>query len=186
MDGVLEELRRKLESQAGMLTRALDGVTEEQFTRAPGETAPPIGWHLWHIARWGDRFQATLRDRESPREIWVIDGIAEASGLDASALGVLQLGMGMDAKVAQSLPGAIGKDRFVAYLAEVLSALQAAVGESDVSELLTPRLSMREYGMVGGVLQLAPAQESTLFADLVFHITHAGQHYGSVDALRGL
>ena len=186
MDGVLEHLKRSLEMQAGMLRRTLDGLSDQEFAQAPGETAPPIGWHLWHIARWGDRFQATLRDRESPREIWVSEGLAEASGLAIDDLGVLQLGMGMDAKKAQRLPVAIGKERFRQYQDSVLAGLAAAVDGSDAAELLSPRLSMREYGVVNGVPQYAPAQESTLLADILFHLTHSGRHLGSVDALRGL
>jgi hypothetical protein len=47
-------------------------------------------------------------------------------------------------------------------------------------------LSIREYGMVDGVLQYAPPQQSTLFADILFHLTHSSRHLGSVEALRGL
>ena len=105
MDGVLELLRKQHDSFGGMLRRTVENLTEAQFTRVPGETAPPIGWHLWHIARWGDRFQATLADRDAPAEIWVTDGLPEACGLDPAELGVLQLGMGMDAaRPRPSLP----------------------------------------------------------------------------------
>ena len=37
-----------------------------------------------------------------------------------------------------------------------------------------------------GVMQYAPAQESTLFADIMFHLTHSSRHLGSIEALRGL
>jgi hypothetical protein len=161
-------------------------LTEEQFTRAPGETAPPIGWHLWHVARWGDRFQATLANPDALNEIWVSEHLPEACGLDPEELGVLQVGMGMDAAKAQALPGAIGKQRFQGYLDRVLDALDAAIAASDPESLLAPRMSIREYANVNGVIQYAPAQESTLFADIMFHLTHSGRHLGSVEALRGL
>ncbi len=186
MDGVLELLRKQHDSFGGMLRRTVENLTEAQFTRVPGESAPPIGWHLWHIARWGDRFQATLADRDAPAEIWVTDGLPEVCGLDPAELGVLQLGMGMDAAQAQALPAAIGKQRFQTYLDRVVDALDAALAASDAEMLLAPRLSIREYGMVDGVPQYAPAQESTLFADILFHLMHSSRHLGSVEALRGL
>jgi hypothetical protein len=186
MDGVLELLAKQHGSLGGQLRRTVDNMTEEQFARVPGETAPPMGWHLWHIARWGDRFQATLANRESPSEIWVTDGMADACSLDPAELGVLQLGMGMEASKAQLLPAAIGKERFAGYLYRVIDALGAAIAGCDPETLMAPRLSIREYGMVNGVLQYAPAQESTLFADVMFHLTHSSRHLGSVEALRGL
>ncbi len=44
----------------GWLLKSVDSMSEEQFTHAPGTVAPPIGWHLWHTARWADRLQASL------------------------------------------------------------------------------------------------------------------------------
>ena len=37
------------------LLRVTEELTPEQFCWLPGPEAPPIGWHLWHIARWADR-----------------------------------------------------------------------------------------------------------------------------------
>jgi hypothetical protein len=145
-----------------------------------------MGWHLWHIARWGDRFQATLANQDSPVEIWASERLPDACGLDPDELGVLQLGMAMDAAKAQALPGAIGKMRFQTYLDRVLNALDAAIGGCDAETLLAPRMSIREYASINGVIQYAPAQESTLFADILFHLTHSSRHLGSVEALRGL
>ena len=186
MDAVLEQLVRQQESLGRMLMRITESLTEAQFARVPGDTAPPMGWHLWHVARWGDRFQATLANQDAPAEIWVSERLAEACGLDPDELGVLQLGMAMDASKAQALPAAIGKLRFEAYLDRVLEALHTAISESDPAKLLAPRMSIREYASVDGVLQYAPAQESTLFADILFHLTHSSRHMGSIEALRGL
>ena len=91
MDEVLAHLLRQHESLARMLRRTVENLTDDQFTRAPGDTAPPIGWHLWHIARWGDRFQATLVDRDAPPEIWTTERLAEVCGLDPEELGARPL-----------------------------------------------------------------------------------------------
>ena len=186
VDAVLALLVRQHASQAGMLRRTLENLTDHQFTHAPGETAPPMGWHLWHIARWGDRFQASIANPEAPAEIWTSEGWAEACGFEDIELGVLQLGMSMDAAKAQALPAAIGRQRFGAYLERVLDALHAAISESDPEALLAPRMSIREYATVNGTIQYAPAEQSTLFADILFHLTHSGRHLGSIEALRGL
>ena len=186
MDAVLEQILRSLDSQAGMLRRTLDGMKEEQFARSPGETAPPMGWHVWHVARWGDRFQATLANRDAPVEIWVSEHMSEACGFSPDDLGILELGMGMEASKAQALPAAIGKQRFESYLERVLEALRAAIDGSEPATLLAPRMSIREYATVNGAIQYAPSQESTLFADVMFHLTHSSRHLGSVEALRGL
>ena len=45
----------------------LVGVTDEltgaQLARRITPTATPAGWHLWHIARWADRLQASHPNR---------------------------------------------------------------------------------------------------------------------------
>ena len=169
-----------------MLRRTLESLSEEEFVRAPGETAPPIGWHLWHIARWADRFQATLADREAPAEIWVAERMPAAIGVEPETLGVLQLGMGMDTAAAQALLSPMGKPRFLGYLDRVLDVLHARISEINPDDLLVPRISIREYASVDGKIQYAPAQESTLLADILFHLTHSSRHLGNVEALRGL
>ena len=92
----------------------------------------------------------------------------------------------MEAAKAQSLPSAIGKQRFASYLGAVLDALQEAVAGIDPQTLLAARMSIREYAIVDGIARYAPAQKSTLFADLLFHLSHSSRHLGNVEALRGL
>ena len=186
MEPVLRQLTRQHTTLSGMLRRTVEQLSDEAFARAPSPTAPPIGWHLWHIARWSDRFQATLANREDPQEIWLADDLPGACGLAPEELGVLQLGMGMDATKAQALPAALGRERFGSYLDRVLDALSTALEEVDPQSLLTPRMTIREYALVDGVMVYAAPQESTLLADILFHLTHSGRHFGSVEALRGL
>ena len=37
-----------------LLFKVTDNLTEEQMAWFPSQTAPCIGWHLWHISRWAD------------------------------------------------------------------------------------------------------------------------------------
>jgi hypothetical protein len=186
MDAVLALLLDRHESLARMVRRAIEQLSVEQFGYAPGPDAPPIGWHLWHIARWADRFQASIAAPDAPAEIWTTESLAEAYGLDAAALGILQLGMGMGVEDAQAVPSTIGRERFAVYQERVLAALGAAIASCDPARLLSPRPSIREYAEVNGVLQYAAPQESTLLADILFYLTHSSRHLGNVEALRGL
>lgn len=186
MHAVMAQLVQQHAGLAASLRRTLSSLTPAQFAEAPGETAPPAGWHLWHVVRWADRFQAGLASPGAPAEIWTSEKLAAAWGLDPEALGVLELGMGMDAAVARALPSMAGQERFGRYQERVLDAAHAAITARDPEELLAPRMSIREYAVVDGVLRYAPPQESTLLADILFHLTHANRHIGNVEALRGL
>jgi uncharacterized damage-inducible protein DinB len=33
------------------LLRLMEDMSDEMIAKQPGETAPPIGWHVFHIAR---------------------------------------------------------------------------------------------------------------------------------------
>ena len=37
------------------LLKFAEGLTDEQLARQPSPAAPPIGWHIFHVARWADR-----------------------------------------------------------------------------------------------------------------------------------
>jgi len=60
-----------------------EDLTDEQIARQPSSTVPPIGWHLFHIARAADRLQAsfaiasTEADQYSVlhHEIWVVENL---------------------------------------------------------------------------------------------------------------
>jgi uncharacterized damage-inducible protein DinB len=63
-----------------MLISVIEDLTDEQFAQRPSPTAPPIGWHFWHITRWADRLQASFphseTSGESRNQIWVGEGLA--------------------------------------------------------------------------------------------------------------
>jgi uncharacterized damage-inducible protein DinB len=75
----------------GSFVTALRDVTDATFRKRPGTRAPSIGFHLWHIARWADRFQAWFPGSAGglawlgPNdEIWIRDDLARVWGLTAS------------------------------------------------------------------------------------------------------
>ena len=64
--------------------RATDPVN---LHRRAGPKAPSIAFHAWHMARWADRYQATLptslasTDIDGAREIWIRDDVVGSWGL---------------------------------------------------------------------------------------------------------
>ena len=58
------------------LLEIVDDLSEPQLIWRPGPHAPSIGFHLWHMARWADRLQATLptmalaQSSDAMPEIW--------------------------------------------------------------------------------------------------------------------
>ena len=45
------------------ILRLVEDISDEMLAKPPSATAPPIGWHVFHIARWADRLQASLPNR---------------------------------------------------------------------------------------------------------------------------
>ena len=174
-----------------MLTLTGD-LTGGQMAQQPSPDAPPIAWHLWHSARWADRFQASFRGKEAgpgqppdpPGQIWTGQGLAGRWGLDPQSLGVLETGMGMEVAVAVSV-AQIGKAALLDYARRTFAEVDQAIAEIDVLQLQEPRKSIREYRIDGDRVAEAPGGETTVVADLVFYLTHLGRHIGMIEALRG-
>jgi uncharacterized damage-inducible protein DinB len=71
-----------------LVETAVDGLTPEQLTWAPGPDANPIGWLVWHLTRVQDSHVAELAGTE---EVWVEGGWAPRFGL---AEGTTETGYG--------------------------------------------------------------------------------------------
>jgi DinB superfamily len=52
---------QRISQMHGWLLKVTSDLPREGLVRRFAPTVPPIGWHLWHIARWTDRLQATSR-----------------------------------------------------------------------------------------------------------------------------
>jgi hypothetical protein len=57
---IMKLLIERLQMTHNLMLKATEEITEEQFAWQPSKTAPPIGWHLWHVGRWADRLQASF------------------------------------------------------------------------------------------------------------------------------
>jgi hypothetical protein len=77
-----------------LLLKATAPLDKRDFSRRFGATAPPIGWHLWHVARWADRVQASLprasdADDHQPNPndgLWEQEGLAAEWDLDINSI----------------------------------------------------------------------------------------------------
>jgi uncharacterized damage-inducible protein DinB len=196
MDSVVfQSLVQRLHMVNSNLLKVTQDLADEQLCKRPGLTAPPIGWHLWHISRWADRFQASFPKRgdnysgepSNPnRDLWHIENLAAQWDLSPTTLGVLETGAGMEHDVAASIPKIIGKENLLNYGRRVFSASEQALGGLNLAELDDPRTSIMEYEIIGSSIREAPGKETTHMADIMFHITHANRHLGMIEALRGL
>lgn len=176
------------------LLDATVSLSEEAFYQRVGVTSPPIGWHLWHISRWADRVQASLPRSTDPEYyqpdpnhgIWEQEGLVAAWDLNPATLGTLEDGSGMTHDDAAALPHRVGKTALIDYATRVFAALDSAVSELTPEQCRSTRRSVMEYEISNGKIYKAPGKETTLAADLGFHLSHANRHIGMIEALRGV
>ncbi len=182
-------------TQQAMLQLVQD-MSDEMLAKQPGETAPPMGWHIFHIARWADRLQASLPNRlpadshpsELPDQIWLVENVAQACGVDPNTLGWLETGPGMkveDAVVVAS----VGRARLTAYAEKVFQATDDALKQLHDGDLTQERnciIPGLEFDAESWTLTTNGPNVGSLFDDLDFHSGHASRHLGMVEALKGV
>jgi hypothetical protein len=154
-------------------------LPEEQLAWRPGDHAPSIAFHLWHMARWADRLQATLppaaaspMQHDPAREIWAAAALARAWGWRDDALGYGQTGMELSDEMAADLrlpPG----DVLLDYARQAFAAADSAVGA-----LADGQLTERGDDIYG--------QASSVGYVLLVHLSHASRHLGMIECLRGV
>ena len=164
----------------GWILKAVADRDEEQLRERIAPTAPSIGFHLWHVARWADRVQAALPamhpDLERlgrSEELWLATALAAAWGFPA-AVAADANGMGLDDDVSASLPlplKAVLLDSAGRSFAAADRAATAAAASEEI--FATPCTDL--YGRPNPI------------GDVVIgHLSHAGRHLGMIEALRGL
>jgi hypothetical protein len=182
---------RRIQQTHGWLLKAAADLPEEHLTRRLAVTAPPVGWHLWHIARWADRLQASFPNQpfgvarfwDPDRQIWFRERLSNRWGLDAKTLGDLQAGSSMTAEAAAALPARVPAEALRAYARQAFGAVDATIPGLSATPLTEGRNSIMEQGQETAE---AAGPETTVSADLAFHLSHASRHLGCIEALRGL
>ena len=164
----------------GWLLGAVDDRDDAQLREQVAPSAPSIGFHLWHVARWADRVQAGLPAMHPDLaaalgpidQLWLSGGLARAWGFPV-AVAADVTGMGLDDDVSASLPlptkAVLLDDARRCFTAADRAATAAAVEEI----FAAPCTDL--YG-----------RTSPIGSVVIGHLSHAGRHLGMIEALRGL
>jgi len=179
-DPLIASLVEDVAELHGSFVTALQDVTDDALRRRPGALAPSIGFHLWHIARWADLFQArfpgfaTGLARLGPNEqIWERDDLAGTWGLTAD-LGRNETGWGLDDDASASLP-LPSKDRLIAYASDAFDAATAVFSGLHDGELLDRTENIYD------------AEEDWIVLDhFHWYQGHGARHLGMIEALKGV
>lgn len=176
-------LRDRVWTGHALLVKITGELDEQQLFRSGGPTAPCIGWHLWHIARWADVTQASLA-RATPTlaerlgtspQIWHAHRLAAVWGLDPATLGHREAGSQMEdeSTLALRFPG---RDALLGYAGDAFAAANEAAAMLDAPAL--DEACEHFYGTQVGTTTVAYCVQ--------FHAIHTYRHLGSVEALRGV
>ena len=160
--------------------RLTEDLPEAVLRWQAGPRAPAICFHVWHLARWADKVQASLpsltpelgRRLAVAEEIWVAEALAARWGLTPGQLGGSDTGMGLDddASAALRLPA---RDELLAYARRAFATTDQRLAAIDATDLVAPCTDL--YGtpnVVGDVL--------------LSHLGHVNRHLGMIVALRGV
>jgi hypothetical protein len=159
----------------GHVLEAAEGLSQVQLTWRPGPIAPPIAFHVWHLARWADFLQEILSVAGS--QLWVQEGLAVKWGLREDVLGYAETGMGMgdDASANLTLPA---KVVLLDYARQAFELADHEVAKLDPVDFDQGCASPRAAEYFGG--------EPTLGYVLLRELRHENRHLGMIECLRGI
>ncbi|HEX6400508.1 MAG TPA: DinB family protein [Actinomycetota bacterium] len=174
------QLLAEVEGLYADFVRTMDDVDAERCAARPAATAPSIGFHLWHTARWADLFQArfptfapSLARLGPNEEIWVRDRVAATWGLEGG-LGRNDSGWGLDDAASGALDLPPPSDLLV-YANDAFGAAVRLLAQLADDELLV------ETGNIYG------EDEVWLVVDhFGWHLGHGARHLGMIEALKGV
>lgn len=84
-DKIIDSLILRVTFSHNKILDLVRDIDESDFVKPPSSVAPPIGWHVWHIARSVDSRQARYREQS---QVWEQEDMVTKFGLDASKLGM--------------------------------------------------------------------------------------------------
>jgi len=173
------------------LVQAAESISAADFAQVFSPDAPPIGWHLWHMARFADRLQAKLsqlEEDEAREEIWEQENVPGLWKVTPDRLGVFASGMGQAHEDAQGTIATAGQDAVLAYARGVFAACNGAINRLTDGDFERTYYGILDYSYdpATGIVQATGPKESIVAQDLVFHASHGSRHMGMMEALRGL
>ena len=157
--------------------KVVEDLTDEQFARPLHSSVHSIGWQLWHIARWDDRFAELLLEKlpeltkrhGEARQLWTGESIGQKWGLPAGTMGLRDTGTDMADEAADQvhLPA---KEDVVDY------ARRAFAYADEVTSSLTDQLMMEVPG---------DPHHDTFGQNLMYWLDHVNRHLGMMEAMKG-
>jgi hypothetical protein len=162
------------------LLEICEDLSEAQLRCRPGPHAPSIAFHVWHMARWADRLQATLPRMMAASalpldlagELWQAEALAQRWGWSPDTLGYGQTGMEMSDEAAASLE-LPPRDVLFDYARRAFGAADHTVGAIKDQQLEQRGIDIYEH-------------ENSVGYVLLVHLSHASRHLGMIECLRGV
>jgi hypothetical protein len=166
-----------------LILKVTADLSDEQLSRRPADVAPsvapPIAWHLWHIARWADFLQASLPSMAMEleallgpgRQVWEAENLAARWGF-ASSAGYRDTGMGLDdeGSTRLRLPE---KSSLLEYGRRAFAKAERAVSAVNGELFVTACTDLYE-------------RKTSIGTAVLSHLTHANRHLGRIEALKGI
>jgi hypothetical protein len=165
---LLEHLRLEGEEAHRRVFTLVDALNDEELRWRPGPSAPSIGFHFWHLARWAD-YDAQLIDGRA--QVWQQRGLALQWGMQPAGLGEAETGteMGDEASERLSWPD---KAALLGYARDAFAARQVAIRGLEPESL---RQAIH-----------SPHISDISKLDLLFtHLSHDNRHLGMIESIRG-
>jgi uncharacterized damage-inducible protein DinB len=158
--------------------KVVDDLTDEQFAKPLHSSVHSVGWQLWHIARWDDRFAELLLEKlpeltkrhGAARQLWTAESIGQKWGLPAGTMGLRDTGTNMADEAADQvrLPA---KEDVVDY------ARRAFAYSDEVTSSLTDPLLLMELP--------GDPDHDTFGQNLMYWLDHVNRHLGMMEAMKG-
>lgn len=181
-DPIVKSLVGRIQFAHHKIHESVLHLSQPELCQQPSPTAPPIGWHIFHIVRWADMFQASFPDQQ---HVWDRDNLASDSGLESANLGLLQTGATLSPHEATHIPLSIGKDRLTQYTEVVFGLSTDALKQITLDDLYTSRESILRIDFSTKPISEGKGVDVLLVDDISFHISHASRHLGMIEALIG-
>ena len=142
----------------GRALSAVEGLSNEQLAWRASTSAPSIGFHIWHMARWADGLLEAVNGPGS--QLWEKERLAVHWGFIPATLGHGETGMGMgdDASAHLPLPG---KDAILDYVRRAFAAADQAVHAIDEQRFQEPRTWEGSERTLGFIVTSALTHETT-------------------------
>jgi hypothetical protein len=165
------------------LLRLVQPLSDEQLNWRPSAVTNCIAFHLWHLARWADHFQAAipgmtdeLGDVLGPRtQIWYEENLTVKWGFDSAMLGFDETGLEMDHAAAVAL-GFPGKVELTDYARRAFSIAEQTVPAINLATFVQAE---KPQPLTEGLWQ----PDGTVGWALLEHLTHDHVHIGLIQGL---